>query len=232
MKRSTLFLLICLAVASSCSSDNTLVINGKITDPAFNGSKVYIVGPGSVKEVYEDSTTVRNSNFKFKLEADSMSVRSIRVHQPDKQAFDELVFIKEKGNLDVVMSSRSQSSGTRLNEMVMEWKKANFAYDSVHYENYYKSGTPGLTTAERDSILNLSDVIDSTYLSRMTGILEENVNNGIGLLFFKYYYEQLSPGTKKKILEQAGSEYVKRDINVWTKVMFDPQIPAEFKGLD
>lgn len=227
MKKTAPILLICLFTVISCNRGPVLKIYGTVGNSAFDGSKAYIIVPGKIVDSREDSAVIRNGKFTFTLPADSMAIRSIIIPRKGNQGVQELIFVKEPGTLDVVMSTKSHSKGTRLNGLVMDWKKSNFYYDSTQYALYYQSGKPGIPKSEYDSIMKLSADLDSAYIAENTAVMNGNLGNGVGLLLFKFYYDHLPVETRKSVLEKTGSLYIKIDKQVWSKVMFDTSIPKE-----
>lgn len=223
MKRNTLLLFICLFTAASCNRGQVLRISGYVDNPAFEGSKAYIVG----SSIREDSAVIRNSSFTFAVPADSMAVKSIVIPPKGEHGIQDLIFIGEPGTLEVSMSVKSHSSGTRLNTLLMKWQQENFLYDSIQNDLYYRSGIPGITHERYDSIMKLSAQIDSSYIWRNIEIMNQNLENGIGLFFFKFYYEHLPKEVKVSVLEKAGGLFLKADKQVLSRVMFDPEIPKE-----
>lgn len=214
-------------MATSCSTKNSLVIEGRVSSDAFEGSKIYIVVPDAVSQKYEDSALIRNGKFSFTLPADSMGMRKLSIPRIGTSAVEDLIFIKEKGKLDVIMSTKSSSAGTRLNELIMDWKRKNIMYDSTQYDRYYRASMPGINKNDYDSLVALSATTDSVYLSWVRKTLNDNLGNAVGLFFFETYYDHLPPDVKKSVLEKTGDEYLKRNLQIWSKVMFDKDIPKE-----
>lgn len=227
MKTIFFTLLICLIATASCSNDRSVAIEGKVSSDAFEGSKAYIIANEGAIQRYEDSAVIRNGRFAFNLRADSMDLRTLTIPMKGNAAVQDLIFIKESGKLDVVMATKSYSTGARLNKIIMEWKRNNYNYDSTQYDLYYRANIPGISKSAYDSLVKLSDLTDSVYLSWVRETLDNNTGNAIGLLFFDMYYDQLLPEQKKRILEKNGEEYFKRNFHIWSRVMFDEDIPKE-----
>ncbi len=227
MKAKILGLLICLIPAASCNRSATTIVNGTVTVDSLNGSYVYVVITDGSREKAEDSVLIRNNSFRLTLPVDTSKIRSLRIFNHGSAATEDLIFIKEPGILNVVMGRKSKSSGTRLNDILMEWKKGNIDYDSIQYDLYYKTGVPGISDSARDSVERLSALTDSLYLKKVIDIMDRNLDNGIGPLLFGVYYDHLSLETRRRILEQKGKEYMQNDLFIWSKVMFDKEIPKE-----
>lgn len=222
----TSFVLVCLLTAVSCNRSGILRINGTVDNTIFDGTKAYIVG-SSITNPKEDSAVIRNSRFTFSLPADSMAVKSISIPRKGNDGVQDLIFIVEPGTLDVRMSVKSHSTGTRLNGLLMEWKKENFLYDSIQNDLYYRAGTPGITRESYDSIMRTSAVVDSLYMSRSIETMNNNLSNGIGLFFFKFYYDHLPKAVKMNVLEKTGGSFLNADKQVFSRVMFDPEVPKD-----
>ena len=227
MKTRILVLIVCLLPALSCHRSDMLTVNGKVNNNELNGSTVYVVNVEGSKEVAEDSAIIKKSSFRLSLPSDTLKIRTLRIFQHGTVKTEDLIFIKEPGNLNVVMGTKSSSSGTRLNKILMDWKKGNTQYDSIQNDLYYKTGVPGLSASARDSLIKLSALTDSFYINNVTDILDRNINNGIGILLFGVYYDHLSLDARKRILDLKGKEYMERDLYIWSKVMFDQQIPKQ-----
>ncbi len=227
MKAKIRIIIICLVTAISCSRNQTITIIGKVTNPAFEGSQVYIIGPDGAGERNEDSAIVSNGSFRFRLIADIMALRSIHIPVLDRDAVEDVIFVKEPGTLEVIMSESSKSKGTRTSEILMNWKRMNIVYDSTQNDLYYMSGIPGISQVKRDSIIKVSADIDSQYLAGITQIISDNTDNGAGLFLFKMYYDHLPLEIRRNILVSYGEEFVEYDLGLWSKVMFDKEIPKE-----
>ena len=62
-----------------------------------------------------------------------------------------------------------------------------------------------------DSITNFSREMDNMYKSYVMKLMNENINNGIGLLLFKVYYPELTTEDKQRILKKTGNLYIRKD---------------------
>jgi len=195
----------------SCSQKETFRVDGSVPDTTFNGSKVYLVALDGPISRNVDSTFIVNRTFDFEKRADSLCVEIIRAPLLARNALQELVVVNEKGTLNVVLSTNSHSEGTRLNNILQEWKELKQSYDSAQETLYSQKSREGVSKKFIDSIMKYSDSLGKNYESYVMQLMNENIHNGIGLLLFKVNYQNLAGEDKKRILKQTGKLYCRKD---------------------
>jgi hypothetical protein len=217
MKR-LLLVYLSILITASCTHKETFKVEGEVPDSTFEGSKVYLValdGPIS-KDV--DSTIVTNGSFNFEKKADSLCVKILRVPVRYPNYVEDLVVVLEPGNLKVVLSPNSHGEGTRLNNILQNWKEKKHAYDSLQfviYSQMRKEPDKNIT----DSLLKYSESLSCIYKAELKGLMNENLNNGIGLFLFKIYYHDFSMEDKSRILKLTRDLYSGKDAQL--KKMID-----------
>jgi hypothetical protein len=224
MKIRYLIIIGCLAAAlASCTRDK-FVVEGLVPDPAFEGSKIYLVALDGPLSQNVDSALITGNKFRFNLPADSLGVRILRIPVRYPAAVEDLVVITEAGKIDVEMSASSRGSGTRLNDLIRGWKDDRWKYDSLQYDIYTRTISPAADPEISDSLLRQSTKLAGEYMSGITTMMNNNLYNGVGLLLFKIYYPSLPLETRKKVLELTGDIYLKRDLQLWSMVQFDQEL--------
>jgi hypothetical protein len=223
MKRTCILLFIILSLAS-CKNYATFTVEGTVPDTAFKDSKVYLValdGPIS-KDV--DSTVLRDGKFRFEKKADSLCVRILRVPFRLPAMLEDLVVVLDEGKLNVELSGNSYGSGTPLNNKLQSWKDKKHAFDGVQVSIFEKIREAGNDSARVDSLRILSDKLSAAFKNDIRRMMDENLNNGIGLLLFKVYYYDLSAEEKNKILSQIGTLYTDHDAQLKLMIQNDKAI--------
>jgi hypothetical protein len=222
----TLFFIIigCLAAAVASCTRDSFIVEGVVPDPAFEGSKVYLVALDGPFSQNIDSCAISGNRFRLEIPADSLGVRILRIPVRYPSAAEDLVIITESGKIDVELSSSSHGSGTRLNDLIRGWKKDRWEYDSLQYDIYTRSVSPGADPEVSDSLLRHSTKLAGEYMERITAMMNNNLYNGVGLLLFKIYYPSLPLETRKKVLELTGDIYMKRDLQLWSMIQFDQEL--------
>jgi hypothetical protein len=199
-----------LLFITSCSSKETFKVEGRINDETLNGSKVYLVALDGPISKNVDSTIISEGNFRFEKKADSLCVKILRVPVRYPNAIEDLVVVTEPGILKAVLSYNSHGEGTRLNNVLQQWKENKRITDSIQYSLILKEKKEENKEAA-DSLRQYSEVLYRQSMSGVVTLINENMNNGIGLLLFKVYYNNLPVEVRKRILEKTGDLYTERD---------------------
>lgn len=224
MKTRIFIILLSLAAFFSCNKRPQFVAEGTVENPVFEGSTIFLVALDAPVTRKVDSTIIRNQRFRFQIPADSLGVKILRVPARFPDVIEDFIVVTEPGTVHVQMSASSKGSGTRLNNMLMDWKQQKRVYDSVQFDNYMRQGSPGTDPALTDSLLKQSGEMAGKHLSYVMNTINQNLHNGIGLLFFKIYYNDLPKETKDKVLELTGDLYLKKDLQIWSTVTMDQKL--------
>jgi hypothetical protein len=202
---------IVLFITTSCHHKETFTIEGMVTDETYKGSKIYLVALDGPVSKNVDSTVIVDRSFRSETEADSMCVKILRVPVRYPNLIEDFVVVTEPGKINVVMSAISNGMGTRLNNILQEWKEKKHNYDSIQWALYSRINSGTLKQKESDS-LNISlKKLNNIFMSDVIRLQNENIHNGIGLLLFKLYFNALPVGEKNRILEIAGKNYSEKD---------------------
>jgi hypothetical protein len=224
MNRIAIAFILMLLLKLSCTSKETFKVEGRIIDETLNGSKVYLVALDGPISRDVDSTIIIDGNFSFEKKADSLCVRILRLPVRYPNAIEDLVVVTESGNLNAVLSGNSHGEGTRLNNILQEWKDKKRANDSTQFDLYSKKNrTENPVVA--DSLMKVSETNSKSFMSETLSLLNDNLQNGIGLLLFKVYYHALPPELKNRIIEKTGDIYTGKDAQL--KMMIDNDHNAE-----
>jgi hypothetical protein len=202
--RSIIISLLSLLIFSSCTTKDSFVINGKVSDVALNGSKIYLValdGP-ITKDV--DSTVVKDNRFMFRKSADSLKIWILRVPLKITSSVEDLVVVAEPGTLQV-------------------WKDDKNSYDSLQW-SLYKQKNETTDPEIADSLMTLSVNLNQLNKAEILQLINENLYNGIGLLLTKVYYNDLTPDFKNKIIEQMGNIYSEKDAQLKVMIANDRNV--------
>lgn len=224
MKVRIYIVLFSFAAFLSCGREARFITEGSVENPAFEGSKVYLVALDAPISKKVDSTEISNGKFRFSIPADSFGVKILRVPAKFPDVVEDLLVVTEAGTIHARMSAVSTGSGTKLNDMLMAWKNEKRLYDSLQFDSYMRQGNPGSDPELNDSLMRQSADLARKHLSYVVNMINGNMHNGIGLLFFKVYYRDLPQETKNKVLEQTGDEYLKRDLQIWSMVTMDRKL--------
>jgi hypothetical protein len=206
-----LLLLSLIILIISCKNQSSFIIEGSLTNENYNGSIVYLVALDAPVTRNVDSTFIRNGRFTFKLKPDSTIAKIVRVPLRYPFAVEDLVVIPETGILNVKLSENSHGEGTRLNEVLQQWKDNKHIYDSLQGSLFMGRDVRTMKKDEIDSLMKISGSLKNSFMSEVMEIIDENQNNGIGLLLFKVYFELIPVEKREAIIKQTNAIYFRKD---------------------
>jgi hypothetical protein len=211
MRKSILILFILSLIASSCADQPEFTIEGKVPNFIFQGSKVYLVALDAPVTKNVDSTTVENGKFSFTIPADSFSVKILRIQAKYPFIVEDLVVIPEPGRIDVVLDSVSHGNGTKLNNILGQWKLRKHFYDTAQWNLFAQKNAITGDKAASDSLMKVSEKMNQVFMSDNICLLNENLYNGIGLLLYKIYFDRLPDSEKNYVTQKTGKMYIEKD---------------------
>lgn len=211
MRKIFLLITVLIFLSASCRKSPVFRIEGKVPDEVFSGSNVYLVALDAPLTRRVDSTVVENGSFSFEIEADSFSVMILRIPARFPDIIEDLVVVAEDGTVLAVLDSISHGSGTRLNNILQEWKNGKRFHDSLQWDIVRQVSIAGSDNAKTDTLKALSGKISESMLSENIRLLNENLFNGIGLLIYKLYFDSLPVDEINYITQKTGKLYLEKD---------------------
>ncbi len=211
MRNSIIAFSFILLTGLSCTTKPKCEIEGRITNPDFFSSKVYLVALDAPLTKNVDSTMAVNGRFSFEIKADSSLAKIVRVPAKYPRIIEDLIVIPEEGKITVVMDSMSRGHGTRLNDKLQEWKMRKRIHDSIQWNIFLRKNDDRISKENADSLLAVSDLMNKVFLSDNICMINENLHNGIGLLIYKVYFDSLPTEEKNYITSMVGTQYIQRD---------------------
>lgn len=118
----------------SCQSRDNFFISGNLPDQTYNGEIIYIVPIDKPVKGYIDSMIVSNGAISFKGMVTKPEICVIRAKPVLRYNLEELLIIREPGNLTVKLDRSSSVHGTALNDSLQCWKERKMRYDFVNAE--------------------------------------------------------------------------------------------------
>lgn len=198
-------------LSSACSKDHLFRVEGRVPDSDFEGSKVYLVALDAPLTRNVDSTFVRDGAFEFMVAADSLDVRILRIPARFPDMIEDLVVVCESGTVTVVMDSISSGRGTRLNDMLQNWKEKKHINDSLQWVISGQLRSSAGNQVMNDSLRIELQKLNLSMLSESVSLMDRNLFNGIGLLIYKVYFDALPDEVRDHVKKITGSLYPERD---------------------
>lgn len=211
MIRNHLIPAILLILLSSCSEKPAFIVEGRVPDPSFEGSKIYLVALDAPITRDVDSTVVTNGKFIFIIKADSTEARIIRLPMRHNNMAEDLVVITEPGKVYATIGGRSSGKGTLLNNRLQLWKEDKNRYDSLQGALFSGRDLQVMNKKDVDSLVAIANGMRDSFMPGVKSLINDNINNGIGLLLFKVYYDMLPAEFRTSIDNSTDGRFYKKD---------------------
>ena len=203
------FLFILSMACINCSNKQTFIINGSITNSAYEGKTIYL---STLQSIHIDSASIVNGKFTFKGKVTAPQINSIKIDPVWPLFMEELLLVIEPGKIRATIDTKSFATGTQLNEIFQKWKKLKFENDDKRQillsESYELKTNDNQNTLKLDLIQKKLQECDNEFISKTTGIILDNNQNILGLYLFRIYYSKISVNNKEKILATASESFL------------------------
>lgn len=211
MRNIFLLIIILCIPASACTKSPAFVVEGKVPDRNFEGSKVYLVALDAPVTKNVDSALVMDGAFKFTVPADSFDVRILRIPARFPAMIEDLVVVCEPGTVTVILDSVSSGGGTRLNNLLQQWKETKHFNDSLQREAGRQLRSAAGNQTVTDSLRLFSQQLGRSMLSESISLMNANLFNGVGLLIYKVYVDALPSDVTDYVTKMTGRLYLEKD---------------------
>lgn len=182
----------------SCQSRDNFFISGSVPDKTYDGEIIYIVPIDRPTKQFVDSMIVNNGTIAFKGVVSKPEICVIRAKPVLRYNLEELLIIRERGNLTVKLDKSSSVHGTPLNDSLQYWKERKMRYDFVNAElikRFYESKDDTekrILKAKQDSLQVLSNRFHFGFVMR-------NKNNLVGQFAQKVMAGSFTEEQKQKL---------------------------------
>ena len=174
--RNSFFILLMFLV--SCQSGNKFSIAGHLADKSYDGETIYLVPLENAVKERVDSTVIKDGAFRFEGRLTVPEIYVIRAKPVLRYNLEELLLVREPGELTVTIGKRSSVSGTRLNDSLQYWKERKMRFDFVNGELVKQFR--GVDEASRSEIQLRADSLHVDAANFHFNFVKNNKNNIVG----------------------------------------------------
>ncbi len=166
------WVVILLLFLGSCQSGVNFSILGNLPDKTYNGEIIYLVPINNPIKSYVDSTIVTNGVITFESSVTKPEICIIRAKPVLRYNLEELLIVREPGNLTVKLDKSSSVHGTPLNDSLQYWKERKMRYDFVNAEliKRFRESKDDIEKqilkAKQDSLMALSNQFHFNFVLR------------------------------------------------------------------
>jgi|WetSurMetagenome_2_1015567.scaffolds.fasta_scaffold40426_1 hypothetical protein len=200
-----------VTLIASCSHKPDFIIDGRVPDSSFEGSRIYLVALDAPITRNVDSTIVSGGKFSFRMTSDSTIAKIIRLPLKYNNMTEDLVVITEPGTMQATIATISFGGGTSLNDKLQSWKEIKTRNDSLQGVLFAGRDLQKLPQKSVDSLISVANGIRDSFMPQIKSLISENTGNGIGLLLFKVYYNMLPADFRKEIDTKTSGKLYKKD---------------------
>lgn len=193
MKRNYLYLAFIAILLFQCTSiPENSIINGKLDNSKYDGEYIYLVPFKNSKKELVDSTIVREGKFSFKGKVRNPEIFVVRTRHKLRFELQDLLIVKEPGEIFINLSHNSSAYGTALNDSLQKWKENKMEFDNQIRITSNKYRATEDTLIKKELRLKL-DSIKSESKSYHKTFINNNINNKVGDLVQNLLYPNQTP---------------------------------------
>ena len=186
-----------LLMLLGCQTGNRFMIKGKMPDASYNGEWIFLVPFENASKETVDSVLIANSEFQFEGSAKMPEIYIIRAKPVLRFTLQELLVVREPGEMIVTIGNNSRVGGTALNDSLQRWKeqkgKADILYEELRQQFKLANETDQAVIKQKANSLNTLNV-DFNYT-----FVRNNLDNVVGKFVNKVMGESFSPVQKKSL---------------------------------
>jgi len=188
---------ILLLILTACQSGNNFFINGQMPDKTYDGEVIYLVPLENAQKERVDSVTIADGIFKFEGIAKDSEIYIIRAKPVLRYNLEELLVVKEPGELTVKLGKNSLVFGTSLNDSLQHWKDKKMMFDYINAElvKQFHSSDEAL----KAGIQQKSDSLHIDAMKFHFNFARNNKDNVVGQFVLKIMASSFSPEQKMQL---------------------------------
>ncbi|MDP3914100.1 MAG: DUF4369 domain-containing protein [Bacteroidota bacterium] len=184
-------------ILTGCQTDGQFRIQGQLPDKTYDGEVIYLVPLENAVKEKVDSAFIVNGMFQIKGVANSAEIYIIRPKPALRLKLQELLVVKEPGELTVRIGPNSMVRGTALNDSLQYWKEKKLMADHLHEE--LKQKFSSADSSEQTVIKQTADSLNLRIVDFHYNFARNNQDNVVGKFVAKLMGNSFTPEQKKNL---------------------------------
>lgn len=184
-------------ILTGCQTDGQFRIQGQLPDKTYDGEVIYLVPLENAVKEKVDSAFIVNGMFQIKGVANSAEIYIIRPKPALRLNLQELLVVKEPGELTVRIGPNSMVRGTALNDSLQYWKEKKLLADHLHEE--LKQKFSSADSSEQTVIKLTADSLNIRIVDFHYNFARNNHDNVVGKFVAKLMGNSFTPEQKKNL---------------------------------
>ena len=194
MKNSVFILFLFLI---SCQSRNNFTIVGQLPGKTYDGELIYLVPMENASKERVDSSFIKNGSFQFEGYAKIPEIYVIRAKPVLRYNLEELLVVREAGQMNVKLDKRSSVQGTALNDSLQYWKEQKMKFDLVDADliKQYRNASDSV----KQNLKQRADLLKIDAINFHFNFVLNNKENAVGQFVQKMMGSSFSVEQKQKL---------------------------------
>ncbi|MGD9928404.1 MAG: DUF4369 domain-containing protein [Mangrovibacterium sp.] len=190
-------LLLFILTLFSCKKETNFILKGNLPDSAFDGEYIFLAPLENAIRERVDSVLIANGKFTIKSQVDQPEIYVVRTRPLLRLQLQELIVVKEPGNLQATIGNNSAITGTPLNDSIQHWKEHKTTFDSklAELRQLYNS----TAEIERGTVNRQIDSLRSVAMDFHYRFIKNNRNNVVGNFVLKMMGASLSEQQREEL---------------------------------
>lgn len=179
---------------SACDRRPVFQIAGSVPDHSYDGEWVYLVPLENAPVERVDSTQIADGRFHFSGRVDSAEIYVLRTRPLLRAELQELLIVKEPGQIQAFLGRPSRVAGTALNDSLQAWKEQKEKYDRIFRQaiREFRDTHHPVAKATLDSLRQERRIRNFRFL-------RNNKENVVGRMVFRFTKGMLTEEEKDEL---------------------------------
>lgn len=197
MRKTVLYILFIFLIVSSCTENNRFSIKGKLPDKTYDGEWIFLVPLVNAPVERVDSTIIKDGRFSFSGKVNEPEIFIIRPRPLLRLSLQELLVVKEPGQIQAYIGQNSSAKGTALNDSLQNWKDQKQQFD--YQTTVLQKNISNAAVTEKDSIQIQIDRLTARKGNYYFNFSKNNSDNVVGELVIRMMKGSFTPEQKKEL---------------------------------
>lgn len=193
--RNNVYLLLLILIG--CRADPHFIIKGQLPDKTYDGETIYLVPLENAVKERVDSAIIADGMFRFKGTIRTSEIFILRAKPVLRYNLQELLLVKEPGEVTAKIGKSSSVGGTALNDSLEQWKEkkavADYLYEELRHQ--FKMANE----ADQSVIKQKADSLNTRIIDFHFNFIRRNRDNVVGKFVNKVMGDSFSPEQQKSL---------------------------------
>lgn len=186
-----------LLLLAACNNGERFTISGNLPDNTYDGEWLYLVPLVNAPIERVDSVIIKDGKFVFSGRVQEPEVFILRAKPFLRLSLQELLVVKESGDILATIGQRSSVTGTDHNDSLQNWKEQKELFDiktNLVEQVYY-----GGFQAQRDSVRPMMEKLLVDKNNFHFNFAKNNSENVVGQLVIRMMKGTFSPEQQNEL---------------------------------